>query len=464
MQNTARMFYRYVPICLQVTLLVALLITGTLAVNPAQAAAPDYVTNERPPPTSAVDSPGLLTEGFEDKEQPPPPYDRRRKQLEAQFPLLRDSRVSIKPRTYYFDRQRETGDDSVAWALGGSIDYHSGWWRDRLRAGAVLYTSQKLYGPEDEDGTKLLLPGQKSFTVFGEAYIEAKLTRQIRAQLGRTTFNLPYLNKNDGRMVPGTFESLGLEGKFGRKANFILAQVWKMKERDSDEFVYMSEAAGYEGTREPVTLAAAQYSITDRWNLGMANQYGNNFANTLYAETNAAWQLPLDTALSTSFQYTNQQSVGNALGGEFNTYVVGGKASASYRRAVLSVAFSSTGAGADISNPFGGYPGYLSLMINNFNRAEEDAWLVGLSYNFKELGLPGLSFFTNYAVGVTPDRGRNASPDQNEWDVTFDYRFQSPALNKLWLRLRWASLDQSGPGAVDVDDTRIILNYDWRLL
>lgn len=463
MLNTARMVFRYAPIGLHVTLLAALLISGTLAVRPARAAAPDYVTNEKPPPTSAADSPGLLKEGFEDKEQPPAPYDRKRKQIEAQFPLLRDSRLSIKPRTYYFDRQRETGGDSVAWALGGSIDYQSGWWRDRLRAGAVLYTSQRLYGPEDEDGTKLLLPGQKGFTVLGQAYIEAKLTRQIRAQLGRTTFDLPYLNKDGERMAPNTFESLGLEGKIGRKANFILAQVWRMKERDSDEFVYMSEAAGYEGTREPLTLAAAQYSITDRWNLGMTNQYARNFTNTFYAETNAAWQLPLDTAFSTSFQYTNQQSVGRALAGEFNTYVVGGKASASYRRAVLSLAFSSTGAGADIGSPFGGYPGYLGLMINKFNRAEEDAWLVGLSYNFKELGLPGLSFFTNYAVGNTPDKGRNASPDENEWDVTIDYRFQSPALDKLSLRLRRASLDQSGPGAVDVDDTRIILNFDWRL-
>ena len=60
------------------------------------------------------------------------PYDRRRKQIEDQFPLLRDSQVSISPRTYYFDRQRETGDDSVAWALGGSIDYQSGWWRETV--------------------------------------------------------------------------------------------------------------------------------------------------------------------------------------------------------------------------------------------------------------------------------------------------------------------------------------------
>ena len=30
--------------------------------------------------------------------------------------------------------------------------------------GTVLYPSQKLYGPEDEDGTKLLLPAASSDT------------------------------------------------------------------------------------------------------------------------------------------------------------------------------------------------------------------------------------------------------------------------------------------------------------
>ncbi len=36
--------------------------------------------------------------------------------------------------------------------------------------GAVGYTSQPLYAPNDKDGTTLLAPGQGGITVLGQAY------------------------------------------------------------------------------------------------------------------------------------------------------------------------------------------------------------------------------------------------------------------------------------------------------
>jgi hypothetical protein len=51
------------------------------------------------------------------------------------------------------------------------------------------------------------------------------------------------------------------------------------------------------------------------------------------------------------------------------------------------VAFSCTDDGAGIRNPYGDYPGYLSLMIERFNRADED--VAGASY------VHDLSFIVN---------------------------------------------------------------------
>ena len=138
----------------------------------------------------------------------------------------------------------------------------------------------------------------------------------------------------------------------------------------------------------------------------------------------------------------------------------------SYRSATLTLAFSSTDDGAGIRNPYGGYPGYLSLMIKSFNRADEDAWLVGASYDFERIGVPGLSSFINYARGDTPDSGSNASPDEQELDITVDYRFQSELLKGLWLRARAAFVDQENDvaGAGDVNDLRVILNYELPIL
>jgi hypothetical protein len=64
------------------------------------------------------------------------------------------------------------------------------------------------------------------------------------------------------------------------------------------------------------------------------------------------------------------------------------------------------------------------------------------------------------------DSGSNASPDQREFDITVDYRFQSDLLKGLWLRARAAFVDQDNDvaGASDVDDIRVILNYDLLIL
>jgi hypothetical protein len=48
---------------------------------------------------------------------------------------------------------------SEAWALGGWLDYKSGWLADVFRLGATGYTSQPLHAPETRDGT--LLPRRR---------------------------------------------------------------------------------------------------------------------------------------------------------------------------------------------------------------------------------------------------------------------------------------------------------------
>jgi hypothetical protein len=180
--------------------------------------------------------------------------------------------------------------------------------------------------------------------------------------------------------------------------------------------------------------------------------------NIFYTEGNLAWSLGEDLALRLSGQYTDQRSIGDERIGTFETSAVGGKFAISYRQAILSLAFSSIDNDSGIRNPWGGYPGYLSLVNKDFDRAGEDAWLVGLSYDFSRVGLPGLSAFANYASGDTPDTGSRASPDQQEFDLTVDYRF-SDFLDGLWIRGRTAFVDQDGEGAEDSTDYRIIVNY-----
>ena len=410
-----------------------------------RAAAPEYLADEQPAPASVEDERAPMEEVPVEIPMPSV-FPRMKKRLEKAVPFWRDTQLRLHPRVYYFDRDRENANDSEALAYGGWLAYSSGFWRDRVRFNAEMYTTQRAYGPGDKDGTLLLKEGQQGFTVLGKANVELKLGEDISAKLYRQSFNLPYLNRNDSRMVPNTFR--------------------QMKRRERDEFISMSEAAGFKDRDEPLSVGAVRYDLTDDINIGATSQYAWEFMNTLYTEANAVWSFRDDWALRLGGQYTDQRSVGDEIGGDFDTFVYGCKIATSYRNATLTLAFSSTDDGARIRNPYGGYPGYLSLMIKSFNRADEDAWLVGVSYDFTRIGAPGLSSFINYAQGSTPDSGSNASPDQREFDITVDYRIQSQALKGLWLRARAAFVDQENDvaGASDVDDIRVILNYDLPIL
>ena len=429
------------------------------------ASAPEYLVSEQPVPASVDDENPPMEAAYAEAVLPPTAFPRLKKRVADADPFWRDSRLYLRPRSYYFDRQRENTNDSVAAAYGGWLSFRSGAWRNRLRVNSTVFTTQRAYGPNDKDGTGLLGPGQEGCSVLGEANAEIRIVDGLSAKLYRQSFNLPYLNRNDSRMVPNTFEAYTLAKRPSDRWAFIASHVRQMKTRTSDDFVSMAEAAGFAGEDEPLTVGAVSFYPKPGVTLGGTCQYAWEFMRTCYGEATALWYAGDEFALRFGAQYTGQDSVGDEIGGDFDTYVYGGKIAAGYRGAIATLAFTSTD-DYRIRNPYGGYPGYLSLMIQSFNRAHEDGWLAGLSYDFSELGLPGLSAFVNYADGDTPDRGPRSSPDQTEFDVTVDYRVQYRPLKGLWFRARAGFLDQDDDvaGANDVDDYRVIVNYELSVL
>src|SRR5262245_45775560 len=137
--------------------------------------------------------------------------DYARSKLKDMPPFFRDTVVTLKPRTYYLNQDRPDGSHSEAWALGGSIEYVSGRFRDRLQIGAELFTSQPLYAPEDADGTLLLRPGQEGYTVLGQLYAKLRLGDDDTLTIGRREFSTPYVNRQFNRMTPNTFEAIALK-------------------------------------------------------------------------------------------------------------------------------------------------------------------------------------------------------------------------------------------------------------
>ena len=273
-------------------------------------------------------------------------------------------------------------------------------------------------------------------------------------------------------MTPNTFEGVTLGGKAGF-VQYLGGYLWKIKPRNSDEFISMAEQAGATGSNDGVGMAGVRLTPITGVRIDVSDQYGVNTFNTFYVEGEYLLPLTENWKLRLGAQFTDQRAVGDALVANaaeknWSTQNGGVQVQAIYHELTLTAGFSITGSGNTIQNPWGSYPGYLSMINLDFDQANQKAVLVGAAYDFSKLVTQGLSGNLKFAWGwdaIDPST-RAAAPNQAEYDFTVDYRppWPRPAfLQGLWLRVRTAIVDQQGANQLDWQ-VRVILNWERDLL
>src|SRR5256886_9759808 len=140
---------------------------------------------------------------------PQGPLQKQRPLLEA----LKDTKFEFNFRTFYFDRSDFNGSEKQAWAVGGWLGLKTGYLFDHLAFGITGYTSQPIYAPDDRDGTLLLGPRHEGYTVLGELYADLRIFEGLNITVGRKGYDTPFINRNDVRMTPNTFDAIVLQGR-----------------------------------------------------------------------------------------------------------------------------------------------------------------------------------------------------------------------------------------------------------
>jgi len=399
------------------------------------------------------------------------PFPWLKEQLKDAPPFFRDTNLDVNLRTFYLDASNFNGSRNEAWALGGALSYQSGWLLDRLSVGSVFYTSQPLYAPADTGGTLLLEPGQTGYAVVGQLYALVKVLDDLVLTLYRATYDTPYLNQHDNRMTPNTFQGYTFKGSFGGRDGGPSLKVGggyiqKMKGRDDDDFVWMSRVAGASVDRG-VGVLAALFSYRG-FSIGAMDYYSNDIINIAYGEVNYVTTLSGGLGVLFSSQFTGQRSVGDNLlmGSPFSTNQLGLKAGVSYRNAFLTLGYTRNAQGADLQTPWSGRPNYTSALVEGFENAGEQAFLVKGSYDFSSLGLTGLTAYTLYVHGwgqVTAST-KAPGPNQNEIDVDLQWRPKTGALKGLWLRFRYGHVERNQGTPRGTNQFQVVFNYDFSLL
>ncbi|MES2920026.1 MAG: OprD family outer membrane porin [Verrucomicrobiota bacterium] len=386
-------------------------------------------------------------------------FDWQQWRLEKRREALKDTTYKFNLRTYYMDRDQFDDSVSEAWAAGGWAGVKTGYFLDRISLGLTGYTSQRLEGAKDEDGTLLLATGQESYSVLGELYADVRILDCLNLIVGRKEFDTPLVNRNDTRMTPNTFEAIVLQGigelKDGASIKYGAGYFDQIKERNSDDFVSMSVDAG--STVERGVFAAGGLYQKGNFSFGGIDYYSEDMINIAYLE--AKLEVPICNEWKVNFatQYIDQRSVGEELlsSGEFDSRQFGIKAEVPVGNALFTAAYTTASGDANLQNPWSGYPGYTAVQVQDFNREGEGAFLLRAGYDFA--AVDGLSAYALGVFGTEPEQPGQYR--QDEYDLNLQWVPSKGTLKGLSLRLRYAFVQQDGGDDDTLTDFRVICNY-----
>lgn len=451
--------------------LLSLLVAGFAVDAVAQS-----VRQEDPIPDSTRQSLTAIEHSFVLGSVSPPNalFPRMREEMTGAPAFLRDSKASFGFRSYYRDvvtnKAPGSASWSEAWAAGGAATWQSGRLFDLISGGMVLYTSFPVYAALDRDGTGLLLPGQQQYGVLGQLYGKVHITDDHEFVAGRYLYDTPFVGSDDNRMSPKTFYGYAVKGIFGnpqtgpafRYGGGYLAA---MKERNSTEFISMSRSAGADQDRG-AGVAGGLFT----WgplSIGAIEYYSQDTINIAYAEGKYGIALAPKTHAVLALQFADQHSTGANLlnnGVPFGTSQFAAQLQLGFESAILTAAYSVVNPGFGMQTPWSANPFYTDSQNLSFNRAGENAALIGLSLGFKPFGLPGVAASIFYVGGWTDAPAAGAPVREREWDFIVDWRPKWKPLQGIWLSMRYGfSVTDQGGQRTTTDDVRLILNYSVKL-
>lgn len=422
----------------------------------------------------------------------------------AQADFVNDTKANLQMRNLYFNHDiredhKKDGGQSEEWGQGFVLNVQSGFTEGTVGFGldAVAMLGLRLDGGgKDNKAGQTRQPGQlfptKSNGKARSEYSKLGLTAKMRvseteARIGTLQPKLPILINNDGRLLPQMFEGGQITSKEIDNLTLTGGLINHAVGRSSTNRSGLAVAGGSAesnkfwfagGDWQAMPDLKAQYYFAK-----LEDYYKQNFLGL-----NHNWELGEKRSLNTDLRYFRTRATGandKALGFQ-NKHTVGGYSkNGKIDNNTWSLAFTykmdahalmlghqrvSTGSNFVQLNQnktgegAGGASLYLHTdrLANSFNKAGERTTFVDYTYDFADLGVPGLKAGAAYLHGNNIQVKDKSSAKEWERDLRLDYTVQEGTFKNVTLSYRNATF-RSGADK-NVDQNRVIVNYTLPLM
>ncbi|UVM30167.1 OprD family porin [Pseudomonas sp. B21-021] len=400
--------------------------------------------------------------------------------------FFEDTTAKIESRTVYFNRDFRDGHTSSDQgaskreesAQGFILNLQSGYTEGTVGFGidALGMAGFQLDSSPDRSNSGLLPSSGDNPRGSKGQYAKMGLTAKVKVsdtvlKYGALLPDLPLLKYNDGRLLPTMFNGAMLTSKEVKDLTFMAARLDKYTARDSTDSQDIrvhckNKRYACNNTADHFDMYGFDYKINDR----LTAQYHYAELEDIYRQhfVGLLANQPLgDGVLKADLRLLKSADSGDAKAGSIDNRALSGMLSYGISGHTFSAGWQRMN--GDNSMPYldGSNPYLVNyVQVNDFAAAQERSWQLRYDYDFKAIGINGLSFLTRYVNG---DHIKVPGSDQEgkEWerDSELKYVIQTGTFKDVSLRLRNATYRTNYENfARDVDETRLIVSYNFSVL
>lgn len=412
--------------------------------------------------------------------------------------FLEDSKLTITAKNLYYDNNNRDNYAGQAreWGQGFILNYQSGFTQGTVGFGidAIGMFGYRLdsggragkAGIDRNPGAMFPLKrnnkAENSFGSFGVAP-KIRISKTV-AQYGTMIPNLPIAVGNNGRLLPQTFEGGMVTSKEIKDLTLIGGKLEHAKGRAStDNQPLAVDGATNNKASNKFYFGGLDYNVTK----DLTAQYYYANLKEFYTQHFVGLKHNLDLPVGnfkTDLRYfysdsdgKNSSTSGRAEGyrirgynnknGEVDNQTWSALFTYSVKGHSLSAGYQSLSGHSNF--PFlnqgslgaGGATAYLitDSQIGKFLSANERTWVGMYSYDFKEIGVPGLTASVKYLKGSQLHKANGDKTREWERDFKIAYKFQTGPLKDL--ELAWMNATFRSGAANDLDENRLVATYTY---
>ncbi|WP_110971191.1 OprD family porin [Pseudomonas huaxiensis] len=399
--------------------------------------------------------------------------------------FFEDSSARVETRNVYFNRDFRDGHGSSAqgaskreeWAQGFVLNIQSGYTDGPLGFGVDalgMYGFKLDSSPADSNSGLLPSRGHEPRQSVDQ-YAKLGLTGKVRysktlLKYGAMLPDIPLLKYNDGRLLPTMFHGASLTSEEVSDLRLSLMRLDKYTARDSTDAQDIrvhckNKRYACDTTADHFDLAGLDYRINER----VTAQYQVAKLENIYRQHFLGFTASQPLALgsvSADLRLIKSDDIGRARAGEIDHRAFSGMLGYGLGGHTFSVGWQRMYGDSAMPYLDGSNPHLVNYaQVNDFAAAQERSWQLRYDYDFKALGLNGLTFLTRYINGDHV-RVPGSLAEGKEWerDTEFKYKVQSGTFKDVSVRLRNSTYRSNYERfARDMDETRVIVSYNFSI-